>query len=204
MERRGKRKRGFDLEQRRQRVFEAWCNGKTQRDIAAAENVHRSQICRDLDAVLAELHQHNLDDRDSLRLAFLGKLIWQEAELMAAWQRSKKQRQRRKAKRINAGSPKQREESERIEEDRDGDPRWMERLHANWEMQAKVLMLSKDEDLPRPLTAPGAKVDVFIKIQELATRLGALPLFGPGDHVPEQLPDPAQGKGPPDASAPAS
>jgi hypothetical protein len=201
MERRGKRRRGFDLERRRQRVFEAWCNGKTQRDIAAAENVHRSQICRDLDAVLAELHQHNLDDRDSLRLAFLGKLIWQEAELMAAWQRSKKQRQRRKAKRINAGSPKQREESERIEEDREGDPRYMDLLLKNWEMQGKVLMLSKDEDLPRP---PAAKVDVFVEIKELATRLGALPLGSPGDYEPQQLPDPAQANRPPEASAPAA
>jgi hypothetical protein len=203
MERRGKRKRGFDLEQRRQRVFEAWCNGKTQRDIAAAENVHRSQICRDLDAVLAELHQHNLDDRDSLRLAFLGKLIWQEAELMAAWQRSKKQRQRRRAKRINVGSPKQREESERIEEDREGDPRYMDLLLKNWEMQGKVLMLSKDEDLPRPPAAPGAKVDVFVRIEELAARLTAA-TGGPGNDSLKQLLDHPQSDRPPEAGAPAA
>jgi hypothetical protein len=57
------RKRNFDLEERRQRVFQAWCNGKHQHEIAAAEKVHPGQISRDLDTVLNRLHQHNLADQ---------------------------------------------------------------------------------------------------------------------------------------------
>ena len=143
------RAHGETLEARRLRVWNGRCLGKSVYDLADEEKVHWSQICRDVSAVARKLGRKlKPKDVEKVRLELLGKTFHAEAELLAAWERSKRPKERKKAKRIDAqaatgkskGKPGK-TEAEHVTEGRDGNPKFMAELRANWELQAKLLSL---------------------------------------------------------------
>ena len=155
MARNGDRSRSIDLQDRRRRVFEAWTKGRPQYQIAQDEQVHPGQIVRDLDAVLAELKARDLDDKERARLDALARISTAEKELWDAWERSKKPKERNKAKKTTPGSNlpdgqaiagQTKSEAEKVTEGRDGNPKFMGELRALWELRAKLLGLHRDPD----------------------------------------------------------
>jgi hypothetical protein len=150
---------GSDLEKRRLRVFAAWTKGTTPLALAAREGVSRAQISRDVAAVCATLAPPDWTDADKSRLELLGKLAYAESELLAAWERSKQPRERRRAKKVEGGASGApgRQEGEKITEGRDGNPRFWERLQSLWELRSRLCGLIQN-----------------VISQELADQLGRL------------------------------
>lgn len=195
-------KRGESLEQRRLRVFRAWSTGTSQIELAEREKVHPGQICRDIAAVLHTLPGPDSNDAEKAKLTLLGKLLHVESELLAAWERSKKPRTRRKAKTVKPrGQSKATglEEAEAVEEDRDGNGRFLELLQANWEKQAKLLGLIVHKIAPTDPTGeqewqPMSEGERDAIRKEIDSRLGG----EAGTPAPEK---PDDGGGPPVAEA---
>lgn len=151
--RNGDRRREHDLAERRKRVFEAWSNGEAQTAIAERENVHPGQIVRDLDHVLGELQKQDLDQAQGHLLDMLTWCAWAEGELRSAWERSKRTRERIKI-RTKRGAPKSKskapgvvkgQETEKLTEERDGNPKIMSEMRAVRELKARLLGLLRNE-----------------------------------------------------------
>lgn len=138
-----RRARGEALEQRRRRVFVRWALGKNQMEQAAEEGVDQKQISRDLAAAFASMAgKIGPEHVEAALLEMLGKIAHAEAELLAAWERSKKPRERRTGKQIKpSGGRAGREEGTKLIEGRDGSVRFMTELRALWELKAKILGL---------------------------------------------------------------
>jgi hypothetical protein len=147
------RKRGFDLEQRRRRVFRAWSLGTSRQQIADDEKLGVQQISRDLAATVGHLHGAKpRGDVEADALAMLGRIAHMESELLAAWERSKKPRQRSRAKvkrgKAEAAKGKRADpnesgavtgaEQEEVTEGRDGNPRFIDTLKALWQLKAHI------------------------------------------------------------------
>lgn len=152
------RLRGFELDERRHRVFVAWCKGQPVHELAQAEGVHHSQIVRDLDAKIAELKTADATEEQAARCAMIGRIATAEAEAWAAWERSKRPRERRTARHTKRAATKAEkgqkaaaaagiETGEIRTEERDGDARFLATLARLWELRAKLcgLIISRHE-----------------------------------------------------------
>lgn len=166
------RLRGHQLEERRRRVYEAWAKGRPQYLIAQDEDVHPSQVVRDLNHVLAALREKNLGHQDLIRNEQLAQIAVAEKELWDAWERSKKPKERNKAKKTEGagktdaegkpvpGSAPTSSQAEKVTEGRDGNPKFMAELRALWELRAKLLglLITRDDD---PSGGPSIVVKVY-------------------------------------------
>ncbi len=140
------RMHGPALEARRARVLKGWCEGKTQLQLAEQEKVVVGQISRDLAACWAKLAPQSEHDAKAALWELLAKVAYGEAELLAAWERSKQPREKKKGKKVEPGTgPGKkvagRKEAETITEGRDGNPRFWERLESLWQFKARLLGL---------------------------------------------------------------
>lgn len=131
------------LTQRRIRIFLAWSQGESQRAIAARERIHPGQVGRDIDAVIGELRDRNLPDAERNRRRLLGEIAWQKQELRAAWERSKKLRARKVARRTEIGARGKGvwRDAETVTEGRDGDPRFLAEIAKLEVLEGKLLGL---------------------------------------------------------------
>src|SRR5262249_41367888 len=116
-----------------------------------------------------------LEDAGRSKLELLGKIAHAEAELLAAWERSKKPRQRTRGKKVEGGGRargQDRREAETVTEGRDGNPKVWTELRQLGELKARILGLmvqqhehaGKKDGEPIPVKA----VDVFERIREHA------------------------------------
>lgn len=134
--------------QRRLRVYFAWSHGEAQHAIAEREKVHPGQITRDLNYILGELHARDLDKADENRRRMLGEIAWQKQELRAAWERSKKPKDRKRARRtegVGQGGKGERRDAETVTEGRDGNPKFLAEIARLELLEARLLGLCKDQ-----------------------------------------------------------
>lgn len=113
---------------RRERVWKQWVRGKSETEIAAAEGVVVSTICRDLQARREQIREHEAASADKAvaqRDRAIGTYQEAIAEAWSEWERSKldKKRQRHKAKQGGEGETSS--EAEETTEGRLGDPQYL-------------------------------------------------------------------------------
>jgi Homeodomain-like domain len=130
---------------RRQSVANLFLAGKTQREIGAALGVDHSTVSRDLAALREQWQQvaeRDFRERAAVELARIDHL---EAVAWAAWERSCQQRVNRKTKKTKGRVDKDGallpdlDSAERTEADRDGNPRFLDRVA--WCIQKRCEML---------------------------------------------------------------
>lgn len=136
------RNESLEIAERRQKVAALYLRGRTQREIAAAVDVDQATVSRDLKAVQkewSEQAQADLAERKAVELAKIDEL---ERTYHEGWERSCKEREKRRAKKIDAADPdRSRAETGKETENRDGDPRFLEGVRWCIEMRCKLLGL---------------------------------------------------------------
>lgn len=135
------------LDQRRLRVYQAWCQGVPNYEIAAGEGVDPGQITRDVAAMLTEVHGRRVDIAEEETNRLLAEIDWQLQELRAAWERSKKPKDRKRAKRsegLGRDGKGERRDAETVTEGRDGNPKFQSEITRLQEFRAKVQGLVKE------------------------------------------------------------
>lgn len=143
----GARRRGELLNQRRLRVYQAWCRGVPNYEIAAAERVNPGQITRDVAVMLTEVHGRRVDVAEEATNQLLAEIEWQLQELRAAWERSKKPKDRKRAKRtegVGRDGKGERRDAETVTEGRDGNPKFQAEITKLQEFKAKLENLLKE------------------------------------------------------------
>jgi len=137
-----------DADARRLRVFDAWSKGALNHEQAVREGIHVTQIQRDLDAVFANLSPGTEEAKGEAVRRMLAQIEWQMAELRAAWERSKKPKDRKRARRtegLGSDGHGERRDAEIVTEGRDGNPRFMEAIKSLRELEAKLRGLLKEQ-----------------------------------------------------------
>ena len=139
------RKTEFRKTERQAQVTDLYLRGKTMREIGAALGVSRQTICNDI----AELHERWLEKADSAikqRAAVeLARIDHLEQVAWGAWERSCQAAVTRKTRKTKGRVNKDGDQlpdldvAERAEEERDGNPRFLERVA--WCIQKRCEML---------------------------------------------------------------
>src|SRR3990167_6287606 len=109
---------------RRKRVWALTCRGLQETEIAEREGVDKSQICRDLDAIHAELDAAPDAAARKLRAANVARSRYGLviAEALEEWQRSKKDRQRTRTKARSKGRAKLDADGKPVPESTEAEP----------------------------------------------------------------------------------
>lgn len=92
---------------------------------AAVEGVDPGQITHDVATMLTEVHGRRVDIAEEENNRLLAEIDWQLQELRAAWERSKKPKDRKRAKRsegLGRDGKGERRDAETVTEGRDGTP----------------------------------------------------------------------------------
>jgi hypothetical protein len=174
------------VEARQLRIFKGWAAGTSTNDLAEAEGISQRQAQRDLVDALAKIRPlGSWKNVEKIKMELLDKTIHAETELLGAWERSKKPKERRKGKTTEPTAPPPpapdgqsatpdaqpargrrsaggKTESEKVVEGRDGNPRFIEALQRLWEFRAKVLGLLRDQ-ISKELAAMLEEVERRIK-----------------------------------------
>lgn len=126
------RTKRFEVMQRRARLAELFLRGqKNQTRLAELLGVDQGTISRDLEAMNKEWQATYLGDVNANKAEIIGELEASKAELWAAWERSKKPKERQRAKTVKGsgrGGSGDRQEGEKSAEGRDGNPKFLQEI----------------------------------------------------------------------------
>lgn len=148
---RSNKQRDNALAARRLKVAQLYVQGIPQYQIAEQCAVHPGQVSRDLTAIRAEWLQSSLLNYDARKAQELARIDQLETEAWAAWERSKQPKEKRRVKTtkgLGRSGEGKRDDAERTEEARDGNPKFLAEVRACVELRGKIvgLLPTKERD----------------------------------------------------------
>jgi hypothetical protein len=165
--------------------------GKTQRDIAGIicedrdYSLSQQQISADLSEVQRRWRESSVRDFDELKGRELARIDLLERTYWAAWEESRKRRERRKTGRVSGAA--QRDTAEIVTEDQIGDHRFLQGIQ--WCIERRCAILGLDSPTKIAPTDPAGRKPYRITEKERETRVRELLEKAMGKMIPKSEPE---------------